>query len=142
VGAAALAECFLNVPAHDSARSFFAKHVLARFPPAPGHELGARQLWEGIAMRRATKTPTTVHVGMLSEDVISLAAHVYSSLIDGPRLIWAEDDGRVYAGNLDAIDHIPPSWIAGSFAFGQPMIDIESDLRALQFERSKDWLAD
>jgi hypothetical protein len=93
-------------------------------------------------MRKATRISTTVHVGMINEDVMALAAHVYRSLIDGPRLVWAEDDGRVYAGELDAIDRIPPSWVAGTFAFGQPMIDIESDLRALQSERSKDWLAD
>jgi hypothetical protein len=91
-------------------------------------------------MRKTIKTPARVHVGMLHDDMAALAAKVYQSLIDGPRLIWAEDDGRVYAGDPEINHGLPTSWIAGTFAFGQPVSDIENDLRALLFERTKDWI--
>jgi hypothetical protein len=86
------------------------------------------------------KTPVTVSVGMLREDMTTLAGKVYQTLMDGPRLVWADDDGRVYSGEPSDDNRVPPSWIAGTFAFGQPAEDIEGDLRALRHEREKDWI--
>jgi hypothetical protein len=88
------------------------------------------------------KTPFTVSVGSLREDMTALAAKVYQTLMDGPRLVWADDDGRVYSGEPSDDNRVPPSWIAGTFAFGQPAGDIEEDLRALRRERAKDWIID
>jgi hypothetical protein len=88
------------------------------------------------------KTPVTVSVGSLSEDMKNLAGKVYQTLMDGPRLVWADDDGRVYSGEPNDDVRVPPSWIAGTFAFGQPADDIEGDLLALRRERAKDWIID
>ncbi len=88
------------------------------------------------------KTPVTVSVGSLTEDMTALAGKVYRTLMDGPRLVWADDDGRVYSGEPVDSQCVPPSWIAGTFAFGQPAEDIEGDLLALRRERAKDWILD
>jgi len=88
------------------------------------------------------KTPVTVNVGSLREDMTTLASKVYQTLMDGPRLVWADDDGRVYSGEPREDTRVPASWIAGTFAFGQPAEDIEGDLRALLRERTKDWIID
>jgi hypothetical protein len=88
------------------------------------------------------KTPVTVNVGSLREDMTTLASKVYQTLMDGPRLVWVDDDGRVYSGEPREDPCLPASWIAGTFAFGQPAEDIEGDLRALLRERTKDWIID
>lgn len=88
------------------------------------------------------KTPVTVNVGTLNDDIAALASKVYRTLMDGPRLVWADDDGKVYSGEAGDGHGVPPSWIAGTFAFGQPAEDIEGDLLALRRERSKDWIID
>ena len=92
-------------------------------------------------MRKTWQTPVTISVGMLREDVAVLSHRVYQTLADGPRLIWADDAGRVYSsepGNTSV--EVPSAWIAGTFSFGQAMSEIEDDLRVLHDERSKDWI--
>lgn len=88
------------------------------------------------------KTPVTVSVGSLTENITALVGKIYRTLMDGPRLVWADDDGHVYSGEPADDQRVPPSWIAGTFAFGQPAEDIEGDLLALRRERAKDWILD
>lgn len=88
------------------------------------------------------KTPFSVHVGSLTDDTTALAGKVYRTLMDGPRLVWANDDGGVFSSEPEDGSGMPPSWIAGTFAFGQPVEEIEGDLLALRRERAKDWILD
>ncbi|MEO7324102.1 MAG: hypothetical protein ABIW82_04660 [Dokdonella sp.] len=94
-------------------------------------------------MRKASCTPVTIGLGLLKDDATLLARRAYQSLMDGPRLIWADDAGRVYSTDCeDPGTNIPACWIAGTFAFGQPIEAIEDDLLALRSERSRDWIID
>lgn len=92
-------------------------------------------------MRKTNCTPVTIGLGLLKDDTTALARRAYQSLMDGPRLIWADDAGRVYSSDHENPGtDVPACWIAGTFAFGQPIEAIEEDLRALRSERSKDWI--
>lgn len=92
-------------------------------------------------MRKTSCTPVTIGLGLLRDDTTALARRAYQSLMDGPRLIWADDAGRVYSSDHENPGtDVPACWIAGTFAFGQPIEAIEEDLRALRSERSKDWI--
>lgn len=92
-------------------------------------------------MRKTSCTPVTIGLGLLKDDTTALARRAYQSLMDGPRLIWADDAGRVYSSDHENPGtDIPACWIAGTFAFGQPIEAIEEDLCALRSERSRDWI--
>jgi hypothetical protein len=86
--------------------------------------------------------PGAEHIGSLHENLTSLAGKVFQCLIDGPRTVWAEDDGRVFASAPAHSEHVPTSWIAGTYSFYQPSQSIEEDLRELLQERRKSWASD
>jgi hypothetical protein len=81
-------------------------------------------------------------VGSLSEDAHSIARRVISELINGDRLVYASDDGNVYATSPDDMPRIPTHWIAGTFRIGAPFDALVDDLRCLRESRLKDWILD
>ena len=81
-------------------------------------------------------------IGSLSEDARSIAQRVVGELINGDRLVYASDDGKVYATSPDDIPRIPPHWIAGTFRLGAQFEAVVDDLRCLRESRLKDWLLD
>ena len=87
-------------------------------------------------------TPAVVEVGSLRDDFGALAASVVRTLVDGPRLVWARDDGIVFSAATNKSKTMPVSWIVGTFIFGHPTVAIAEDLRALAHERAKNWILD
>jgi len=87
-------------------------------------------------------TPSVVEVGSLRDDFGTLADCVVRTLVDGPRLVWARDDGVVFSAATNRNKVMPVSWIVGTFLFGHPTLAIADDLRALAHERSKNWILD
>ncbi len=80
-------------------------------------------------MRKREVTPTVVRIGFITEPADHLAAKVVRTLCDGPRTVWADAEGCVVCATVDAPRDIPTQWIVGTFGFGQPVGDIEDDLR-------------
>jgi len=87
-------------------------------------------------------TPSVVEIGSLRDDLGTLADGVARTLVDGPRLVWARDDGIVFSAATNRSKTMPVSWIVGIFMFGHPTTAIAEDLRALAHERSKNWILD
>lgn len=81
-------------------------------------------------------------LGKLHEDLQAVAMKILPLLGNGECTVWAEDDGKVYAGNPVNLHELPQHWIAGTYSLGQPLHDIGDDLRALMHERARDWLID
>jgi len=91
-------------------------------------------------LARRYVTPTNVRVGTLGEDVPALAMRVYETLLEGPRLVWADEKARVYSSEPDAYLRVPTTSIAGTYVIGQPITEIQDDIQALHMERTKDIL--
>jgi hypothetical protein len=67
---------------------------------------------------------------------------VHAQLVDGDRLVYADDDGTIYAQDPEQAANIPPHWIAGTFRLGQPFDALMEDLAFLRDSRMKDWILD
>lgn len=81
-------------------------------------------------------------VGSISDDLRPLASKICRELALGTRTVWADDEGKVFTADpsdADA-DHVPLHWMAGTFGLGQPVQDIEEDLRVLLQERTRNWI--
>ena len=79
-------------------------------------------------------------VGTLHEALPEVAAQAHLWLANGDITVWADVDGKVYADDPGTVGAIPAHWIAGTYRLGQPIADIEGDLRILLRERAKDWI--
>ena len=79
-------------------------------------------------------------VGTLREALPDVAVQAHLRLANGDISVWADFDGNVYADDPDAVGTVPTHWIAGTYRLGQPIADIEDDLRILLRERAKDWI--
>ena len=81
-------------------------------------------------------------IGLLSGELDTLAAGVHALLIDGDRLVYAADDGKIYAEHPDLATEVPLHWIAGTFRLGEPFESLVEDLKCLRDARKKDWILD
>jgi len=91
-------------------------------------------------LARRYVTPTNVRVGTLGEEVAAVAMRVYETLLEGPRLVWADEKARLFSSEPDAYLRIPATSIAGTYVIGQPITQIQDDLQALCTERNRDIL--
>lgn len=80
-------------------------------------------------MRKRVLMRTIVKIGLITDDAGRLAAKVVQSLCSGPRIVWADEEGVVLSACVDALSNVPTQWIVGTFGLGQPVADIEEDLR-------------
>lgn len=90
-------------------------------------------------LMKCSKKVASQQVGTLEDDLFEVARSIQRLLIEGSQTVWAEDDGSVHSGSLDASRELPIHWIAGTFHMGLPLTCIVDDLRALLDERSLDW---
>ena len=81
-------------------------------------------------------------IGLLSGELDILAAGVHALLIEGDRLVYAADDGKIYAEHPDLATDVPLHWIAGTFRLGEPFESLVEDLKCLRDARKKDWILD
>jgi hypothetical protein len=88
-------------------------------------------------MRKSRPTPTVIRIGVLSDAMTDLAIKVVKTLVDGPRLVWADNHGNVFSSDPGNLMKIPTWYIAGTFNLGQPVQDIEDDLRELATQHMK-----
>lgn len=79
-------------------------------------------------------------VGSLYDALPEVAVQAHLQLANLDITVWADVDGKVYADDPGTVDAIPAHWIAGTYRLGQPITDIEDDLRILLRERAKDWI--
>jgi len=81
-------------------------------------------------------------IGRLSGELAALASRVHAELAEGDRLVYAADDGKVYAQDPDNATDIPLHWIAGTFRLGESFESLIEDLKFLRDSRMKDWILD
>ncbi len=83
-----------------------------------------------------------VCLGSLHDDLLALANKVYAELAEGDRTVWADGDAKVYVGTPEQAASLSPSWLAGTFSMGRPVVEIADDLRELLRERAREWITD
>jgi len=81
-------------------------------------------------------------IGQISGQLEALAARVHAELANGDQLVYADDDGKIFAQDPEQATNIPPHWIAGTFRLGQPFEALVEDLEYLRDSRKKDWILD
>ncbi len=90
--------------------------------------------------RRSSPTPRVVRIGILGADVADMSMRVYETLLEGPRLVWADQNEHVYSSDPETVHSVLGSSIAGLYTIGHPLADIQGDIQALFGERGKDVL--
>ena len=84
--------------------------------------------------RKSTRAGA-ICAGSLYGDLSEIAETIYRTLLHFDVTAWSNADADVLLDRADRSPEIEPQYLAGTYAIGAQLSDIESDLQTLQRER-------